>query len=101
MFDFNSVKYTFYVNLFRFTVDENGQETKCTNHNALGQQVLTEQQCCRMTSGGNLAVANLNRMSREQPQQPVKLIQQVRPGHCRDGIDGSIDGSLQGETVRV
>ena len=54
-----------------------------------------------MTSGGNLAVANLNRMSREQPQQPVKLIQQVRPGHCRDGIDGSIDGSLQGKPVRV
>jgi len=47
-----------------------------------------------MTSGRDLAIPDVNRISREQPQQAMKLIEQVRAGHCRDGIYGSIDSSL-------
>ena len=72
-----------------------------THHNSFGQQVFAEEKRWWMAPDGDLAITDVNGISREQPQKPMKLIKQVRPSNSRDGIDRSIDGSLQGEPVGV
>jgi len=54
-----------------------------------------------MTADRDLAISDIDGISRQQPQQPLKLVQQVRAGHRGGGIDWSINGSLKGKPVRV
>jgi len=54
-----------------------------------------------MTADRDLAIPDINGISRKQPQKPMKLIKEVRSGDHRDGVDRSIDSSLESKPVRV